>query len=106
MLTEDVANIIIPLHVISGSDHTSSFYGHGKKKLLEKVVCDHEAKEKLSRVGENLELEDKVKVDMQSYVLSKLYSESGDLTCGQARASKWQKMKRKSTSCLPQMMIH
>ena len=34
MLTEDVAKIIIPLHVMSGSDHTSSFYGHGKKKLL------------------------------------------------------------------------
>jgi len=45
MLTEDVAEIIIPLHVISGSDHTSSFYGHGKKKLLEKVVSDHVTKE-------------------------------------------------------------
>ena len=76
MLTEVVAKIIIPLHVISGSDHTSSFCGHGKKKFLEKVVSDHEAKEMLSRVAENLEVEDKVKVDMQSFVLSKLYSES------------------------------
>ena len=107
MLTEDVAKIIIPLHVIMWScDHTLSFYGHRKKKLLEKVVSDHEAKEMLSRVGENLALEDVVKVDMQSFVLSKLCSESGDLTCGQATASKWQKMKRKSTSRLPQMMIH
>jgi len=64
MLTEDVAKIIIPLHVISGSDHTSSFYGLGKKKLLQNVVSDHEANEMLSRVRENLELEDKVKVDM------------------------------------------
>jgi len=54
----------------------------------------------LSRVGENLELEDKVKVDMQSFVLSKLYSDSGDVTCGQARASKWQKIKRENTICL------
>ena len=36
MLSEDVANVIILLHVITGSDHTSSFFGHGKKKLLEK----------------------------------------------------------------------
>jgi len=42
----------------------------------------------LSRVGENLKLEDEVKVDMQLSFLSKLYSESGDLTCGQAKASK------------------
>ena len=33
MLTEDVglAKIIIPLHMISGSHHTLSFYGHGNK---------------------------------------------------------------------------
>ena len=37
MLAEDVANIIIPLHVITGSDHTSAFFGHGKKKVLQKV---------------------------------------------------------------------
>lgn len=51
MLSEDVANIIIPLHVITGSDHTSGFYSHGKKKLLEKCVNDPEARELLGRVG-------------------------------------------------------
>ena len=43
MLSEDVADIIIPLHVITGSDHTSGFYGHGKKKMLQKVISDPEA---------------------------------------------------------------
>ena len=38
MLPEWVADIIIPLHVITGGDHTSGFYGHGKKKILEKVM--------------------------------------------------------------------
>ncbi|KAJ4921706.1 hypothetical protein JOQ06_002006 [Pogonophryne albipinna] len=37
MLSEEVAKIIIPLHVITGSDHTSGFYGHGKKKVMEKA---------------------------------------------------------------------
>ena len=36
MLSEDVANIIIPLHVITGSDHTSGFYGHSKKNCCKK----------------------------------------------------------------------
>ena len=40
MLSDDVANIIIPLHVITGSDHTSAYHG---KKMLEKVITDPEA---------------------------------------------------------------
>jgi len=53
MLSEDVANIIISLHVITGSDHTiSAFFGHGKKKVLQKVVSDPEARELLEQVGE------------------------------------------------------
>ncbi|KAJ8375735.1 hypothetical protein SKAU_G00063150 [Synaphobranchus kaupii] len=67
MLSEEAADIIIPLHVITGSDHTSGFYGHGKKKVLEKVMTDPEARELLGRV---------------------------DVTCGQARASKWHKLKK------------
>lgn len=46
MLSEEVADIIIPLHVITGSDHTSGFYGHGKK-VLEKVKINSEARELL-----------------------------------------------------------
>ena len=30
MLRENVAKIIIPAHVITGTDHTSGFFGHGK----------------------------------------------------------------------------
>ena len=42
-MLSDVADII-PLHVITGSDHTSGFYGHGKKKVLEKVMAVTEAR--------------------------------------------------------------
>ena len=70
MLSEEVADIIIPLHVITGSDHTSGFYGHGKKKVLEKVMVVAEARELLGRVGESLELKDEVRADMKTFVLS------------------------------------
>ena len=95
MLSEEVADIIIPLHVITGSDHTSGFYGHGKKKVLEKVITDPEARELLGRVGGRLELEDEVRADMKAFVLSNVYVESADVTCGQARASKGHKRKTK-----------
>ncbi len=101
MLSEDVANIIIPLHVITVSDHTSGFYGHGKKRSLQKVINDPEARELLGQVGESLELRDEVKADMKAFVFSKVYAESADATFGQARASKWHKLKKKSTVLLP-----
>lgn len=101
MLSEEVADIIIPLHVITGSDHTSGFYGHGKKKVLEKVMVVAEARELLGRVGESLELKDEVRADMKTFVLSIIYGERAGVTCGQARASKWHKLKKKCTIRLP-----
>jgi len=106
MLSEDVANIIIRLHVITGSDHTSAFFGHGKKKVLQKVINDPEARELLQQVGERLELRDEVKAAMKTFVLHTIYSENAGVTCGQARASRWHKMKQKSTVLLPLMTTH
>lgn len=101
MLPEEVSQIIIPLHVITGSDHTSGFYGHGKKKVMETVISDPEARKLLGRIGESIDLEDSIRADMKTFVLSCIYGESADATCGQARASKWQKMKKKSMIRLP-----
>ena len=96
MLSKDVANIIIPLHVITGSDHTSTFFGHGKKTVLQKVMSDPEARELLQQVGERLELRDEVKAAMKTFVLHTMYSENAGVTCEQARASMWHKMKKHS----------
>jgi hypothetical protein len=52
-------------------------------------------------VGESFELEDEVRADMKTFVLSNIYAESADVTCGQARAFKWHKLKKKSTIRLP-----
>ena len=99
MLPDDVSNVIVPLHVLTGSDHTSGYYG--KKPPLQKLMKDPEARELLGRVGESLELKDEVKADMKAFILSKDYGEDIALTYGQARASKWQKLKKKSTVRLP-----
>ena len=101
MLSEEVADIIVALHVITGSDHTSGFYGHGKKKVLEKVIIDPESRELLGRVGQSLDLNDGVRADMKAFVLSIIYAESPNVSCGQARASKWHKLKKKCTIRLP-----
>ena len=38
---------------------------------------------------------------MKAFVLSKIYGESADVSCGQARASKWHKLLKMSTIRLP-----
>ena len=59
MLPDEVTNIIIPLHVMSESDHIPGFCEHGKK-LLMKVADDPEANELLGQVGESLEFDAEV----------------------------------------------
>ena len=101
MLPEEVSKVIIPLHVITGGDHTSGFYGHGKKDVLQKAMNDPGARNLLARVGEKLVLDEGVRTDMKGFVVSQVYGESVDASCGEARASKWQKLKKKSTIRLP-----
>jgi len=97
ILFKDVANIIIPLPVINGSDHTPSFYGHDKKKLLQKVISDPEARKLLRRVGDSLELRPEVKDDLKTFIRSKVYNKNAGVIFGDGRASRWHKMKKKST---------
>ena len=101
MLSEDISNIIVPLHVISGSDHTSGFYGHGKTKIFKKCVNDPQLRQLLQRIGENLQLTNDIKQEMKLFVLRNVYDECSNVTCGKAIALKWNKMKEKRTARLP-----
>ena len=62
MLPEDVAYVIIPLHVITGSEYTSGLYGHENKTLMQKLMEDPGAGEHLGWVGEY-----EVNADMKVY---------------------------------------
>ena len=86
MLSSDVANTIIPLHIITGSDHTSWFYVHGKKRVLRNLINDQEARQLLVAVGDNITLEKDVESDMRTFVISKIYGDSTSVTCGQVRS--------------------
>ena len=88
MLSPDIGNIIIPLNIITGSDHSSGFFGHGKKRVLKDVINDPVARQLLMAVGENITLEEDVESDMRTFVISKIYGDSTSLTCGHARSSR------------------
>ena len=101
MLTEEVSKVIIAAHVISGGDHTSGLYSHGKKTVMKKLSSDAEAIELLENVGDSPELSDEVAHNMEEFVLTKLYGCVAGITCSEARAMKWRMQKKKNTMYLP-----
>ena len=100
MLDPEIAKFNVAAHIITGSDHTPGFYDHGKKSVRKKLFEDPEPRELLGNVGKCLNLDDATKREMEAFVLTKTYGESAGISCGQARASKWGKQKRKSTVTL------
>ena len=101
LLNEELSNIIIAARLISGCDHTPGLYGHGKKKLMKKLTQDAESRELLTEVGSNISLDDKVKYNMEQFVLTKIYGCDSGMTWAEASAEKWRKQKNKNTLNLP-----
>ena len=94
LVLSNIANVLIPFHVITGCDHTSGFYGRGKKSVFEKHQKDQEAQHLLLKVGDCLELSDVVRDDMRRFALLKIYG-GKENNYVEARAAKWRKMKKK-----------
>ena len=87
----------------------SGFYGHSKKKLLQQVISDPEARELVERAGESLELWNKVKADMKTFVLSKVYNvymRTHVLLMGRPRFQDGKKHWRKEHSPPPLWWLH
>ena len=79
--------MLIPFHLITGCDHTSGFYGRGKKSMFEKIQKDQVAQRLLQKVGECLELSDAVRDDMRRFVLLKIYG-GEETNSAETRAAK------------------
>ena len=78
--------MIIAAHAISDSDHTSGFYHKGKSSIMKSIKQDAEAREFLSRVGEEPKLSEHVEALKEEFVLSKLYN-SDEVSYATARAA-------------------
>jgi len=101
LCSDDVAEILIPLHIHSGSDTTSGFYGHGKKTVYEKGTGTQEARNLLKDVGKTLPVTQEVLQQMATFTIRHIYNDTISKTLGEARARKWGEMKNKSTSRIP-----
>ena len=92
---EDI-DTIIPLHIMTGSDHTSAFYGVGKKVVADRVSKSAEARNLLISCGASLDLTDEAIADMSTFVTKYVYNDKNSITPAAARAAKWRCQKIKS----------
>lgn len=100
LCSREVAEVIVQLHVHSGSDTTTAFFGHGKQTVFSKGITD-EARPLLSLVGQSLPVTRNVLDAMTEFTVKYIYNDKISKTLGEARAKKWTQMKRKSTLRLP-----
>ena len=87
--------MIIPLHIITGSDHTSSYYGIGKKAVAERVKQSSEAQNLLTSCGSSLELTKETRQKMTRFVIKYVYNDTVSSTPAEARVAKWKKTEEK-----------
>ena len=96
LCTENEADVIIPLHIITGSDHTSGYYGIGKKAVADRVKQSSEAQNLLTSCGSSLELTKETRQNMTKFVIKYVYNDTVSSTPAEARVAKWKKQKKKS----------
>ena len=101
LCTVEVSKFIIPLHVLTGCDHNSGFYGASKKVIAGRIQSCSEARHLLESCGRELPATRRVFEDLQQFVIKYIYSDDKIDTLAEARAKKWRMMKRKNTIRLP-----
>ena len=95
-LQRDISEVIIQLHVMTGCDHNCGFYGRGEKMAMEKIFKSSEARNLLSACGETLPIQPNVLNGLKMFVLKYIYGRN-EVSCAEARAEQWRKMKKKNT---------
>ena len=99
MLTNEMAEVIIQLHVLTGCDHNCGFYGRGKKSILERTLKNEDARKLLHGCGDMLPISQTVLVNLRQFVIKHVYC-SNKKTCSETRVDQWKKMKKKNTQRL------
>lgn len=97
LCSEDMSQSIIPIHVISGCDHNSGFFGASKLLIVGRLVKSEEARKLLASCGAELPAPQNVISDLEQFVIRYVYGNTKSKTPAEARAAKWRAQKKKST---------
>ena len=101
LVSEEMADCIVPLHCLTGCDANSGLYGKGKLSVYDKVAKSAEAREQLSKCGNSFDIEEEEIEELFEFTRHVIYGYKMSRTMGTARAAKWKAMKNKSFIRLP-----
>ena len=101
LCTEAEYQSVIPLHIFTGFDAATAFFGHGKRTVYESVMKSAEARTQLESLGISLPVSQITIDSMVHFTIKYVYRDKVRKSVGEARSSKWRKMKRKSTLRIP-----
>ena len=101
MCSKEVAEIFVPLHIHTGADAVSGFYGHKKKSIFQSVVKSEEACELLTCLGKMIPVTEATLERMAPFTIKYVYRDKDSRTFAEAGALKWNKMKKKPTQRIP-----
>ena len=80
----------------------SGFYGHGRKSIFQSVVKPEEASELLTCLGKVIPVTEATLERMTTlFTIKYVYGDKDSTTFAEARALKWNKIKKKSTQRIP-----
>ena len=98
---EDISQVIIPFHTMTGCDSNSGFFGYGKKKLFGKCMMNAEARNLLKECGSSLPISQNTMDGLKVFVRKYVYNDSRSDTMSRSRSLKWKTQINKSVSRLP-----
>ena len=102
-----MADVMIQLHVLTGCDSNSAFFGVGKKKIFDVVKSSGEARMLLESCGRSLDITKSTTGNLTKFILRYIYNDRQSVSVTEARVKKWKSlMKKKSLARLPPMRIH
>ena len=97
LCNEAMAASIIQLHVLTGCDHNSGFYGASKRLIADRLEKSQEAHNLLAACGTCLPVTQGVITDLERFVIRYVYCDTKSKTLADVRAAKWRAQKKKST---------
>ncbi len=101
LFDEGIPHVIIPFHVHTGADAISSFFGHGKLSIFDSAMKLDDARQLLQGLGKSIPVTEETQKDMAQFTIKYIYKDKTNKTLAEARAKKWEAMKRKSTLRIP-----
>ena len=94
-------DVIVPFHVHTGADAVSGFYGHGKPSIFESAMKSEEGRSLLQGLGKQLPVSEDTQIDMEQFTIKFIYKDKTSTSLAEARAKKWESMKKKATQRMP-----